>query len=137
MAIGDDALAAGMRLVLGTEMANTLETIINETKDEVAQRTWNVLPIDHGGTGATDRETAIRNLYGIQNYGSEWTRLGWNGSRLVWDVPGYVFPTELANYSDVTLLATELRDLVDELRDTVQLLTARVAALEERTPDDE
>ena len=37
MATGDDALAAGMVLVQGTSLANTLDTEDNLTRDYVAQ----------------------------------------------------------------------------------------------------
>lgn len=43
-AIGDDAVAAGMRLVAGGEMANTMETIENETRDYIAQRAKRTSP---------------------------------------------------------------------------------------------
>lgn len=36
MATGDAAVAAGMRRVLGTELANTLETVEMETRDYIA-----------------------------------------------------------------------------------------------------
>lgn len=36
MATGDAAVAAGMRRVLGTELANTMETIEMETRDYIA-----------------------------------------------------------------------------------------------------
>jgi hypothetical protein len=54
MAIGDDALAAGMALVNGASVqANTIDTEINRTRDYVAQRTSAVTPVLKGGTGAT------------------------------------------------------------------------------------
>ncbi|WP_341941725.1 hypothetical protein [Microbacterium sp. LWH10-1.2] len=37
MAIGDDAAAAGLPLVPGTAPANTLETLINETRDFIGR----------------------------------------------------------------------------------------------------
>lgn len=37
MATGDDAVAAGMALVVGTSLANTLDTEDNLTRDYVAQ----------------------------------------------------------------------------------------------------
>lgn len=37
MAVGDDAVAAGMALVAGTSMANTLDTEDNLTRDYVAR----------------------------------------------------------------------------------------------------
>ena len=38
MAIGDDALAAGIPLMTGAELANTLDTEMNLTRDEIARR---------------------------------------------------------------------------------------------------
>lgn len=37
MAIGDKAAAAGLPLVAGTELANTLDTIENETRDMIGE----------------------------------------------------------------------------------------------------
>lgn len=37
MATGDDAVAAGMALVVGTSMANTLDTEDNLTRDYIAR----------------------------------------------------------------------------------------------------
>jgi hypothetical protein len=37
MAAGDDAAAAGMDLVAGTEPANTIDTLLNITRDYIAQ----------------------------------------------------------------------------------------------------
>lgn len=53
MAVGDDALAAGMELVAGTALANTIDTEINLSRDYIAQRTAAVTPVERGGTGAT------------------------------------------------------------------------------------
>lgn len=54
MAVGDDALAAGMDLVIGSSvMAADIDVEINRTRDYVAQRTSAVTPIANGGTGAT------------------------------------------------------------------------------------
>lgn len=58
MAIGDDALAAGMALTAGTVAANTIDTEINKTRDYIAQRTNAVVPIGSGGTGATTASAA-------------------------------------------------------------------------------
>lgn len=64
MAIGDDALAAGMDLVLGTALANTLDTEENKTRDYIAQRTNLITPITKGGTGQTTA-AAARTALGI------------------------------------------------------------------------
>jgi len=53
MAIGDDAIAAGMSVLNGTEQADDIDLYINETRDFIAQRTSEVVPIAKGGTGAT------------------------------------------------------------------------------------
>jgi hypothetical protein len=62
MAIGDDAVAAGMALVPGTLAANQLDTEINRTRDYVALRTATVTPVAKGGTGATTAPAARANL---------------------------------------------------------------------------
>lgn len=55
MAIGDDALAAGMPLVNGAaaNSAAQIDDYINATRDYIAQRTNSVTPIEKGGTGST------------------------------------------------------------------------------------
>jgi len=58
MATGDDALAAGIPVMTGTEPANTLDTEINLTRDVIAQRTNAVTPVAKGGTGTS-------NVYGV------------------------------------------------------------------------
>ena len=63
MAIGDDALAAGMTLVDGsTVQADDIDLEINRTRDYIAQRTSAVVPIASGGTGATSAASARSNL---------------------------------------------------------------------------
>ena len=62
MATGDDALAAGMDIMTGSEQANTLDTEMNLTRDYIAQRTSAVTPISKGGTGATSASAARTNL---------------------------------------------------------------------------
>ncbi|MDY0827539.1 tail fiber domain-containing protein [Microbacterium sp. BG28] len=65
MAIGDDAVAAGMQLVNGaTTPAREIDDEINRTRDYIAQRTSAVQPIAKGGTGATTAATA-RDALGI------------------------------------------------------------------------
>lgn len=66
MATGDDALAAGMDILDGTEPANTLDTEVNKTRDYIAQRTSAVTPIAKGGTGAETAAQARQNL-GVQS----------------------------------------------------------------------
>lgn len=64
MATGDDALAAGMQIMTGTEPANTIDTEMNLTRDFIAQRTNSVTPVAKGGTGATTA-AAARSALGI------------------------------------------------------------------------
>lgn len=62
MAIGDDALAAGMDLVSGTDDRRNGWEEDNKTRDYIAQRTATVTPVDKGGTGATTPAGARSNL---------------------------------------------------------------------------
>jgi hypothetical protein len=64
MAIGDAAVAAGMTIVPGTLPANQLDTEINRTRDEIANRTSAVTPVAKGGTGATTA-AAARTALGV------------------------------------------------------------------------
>ena len=66
MAIGDTAAAAGLPLVAGTELANTLDTIENQTRDMIGDviltqaprvRVGTVLP---GTTGNITGEIFVR-----------------------------------------------------------------------------
>lgn len=50
---GDDALAAGLDVMDGTEDRRDGWKAINKTRDMIAQRTSTVLPVASGGTGAT------------------------------------------------------------------------------------
>lgn len=76
MAIGDDALAAGMTLVQGTTQANTIDTEINLTRDEIARRTNAVTPVAKGGTGATNADAARANLgCAAASHTHEWSQL--------------------------------------------------------------
>lgn len=62
MATGDDAAAAGMDLVSGSTLANTLDDEVNLTRDYIAQRTSAVQPVAKGGTGSTTTSGARNNL---------------------------------------------------------------------------
>lgn len=62
MATGDDAVAAGMTIMTGAELANTLDTEINLTRDYIAQRSPAVRLVSGGGTGATTASAARTNL---------------------------------------------------------------------------
>lgn len=64
MATGDDALAAGMDLVQGTDDRRNGWIEENKTRDYIAQRTNAVTPVSKGGTGATNAPAA-RNALGI------------------------------------------------------------------------
>jgi hypothetical protein len=93
MAIGDDAVLAGMDIVTGSELANTIDTEINKTRDYIAQ-------LETTLTALINALTA-QDVGAIENSGSYHTKVGWNGTRLEYNVPGFVFPTNLANLSDV------------------------------------
>jgi hypothetical protein len=58
MALGDDALAAGMDIVLPTEDRRNGADEITKTRDYIAQRTSAVTPIEKGGTGQTTAAAA-------------------------------------------------------------------------------
>lgn len=108
MAIGDDAVAAGMDLVLGSALANTLDTEVNKTRDYIAQRTSAVVPIAKGGTGSTTAPAA-RTALGItpDNIGAPNTSaVGLKFTspqfdRLSFEIPGLAFPHTLAHLTDI------------------------------------
>lgn len=63
MPIGDDAVAAGMALVIGnTDLVKDGADHHNKTRDYIAQRTSSVQPVAKGGTGATNPGAARANL---------------------------------------------------------------------------
>ena len=62
MATGDDAAAAGMDLVSGSALANTIDDELNKTRDYIAQRTSAETPVSKGGTGATTAAAARASL---------------------------------------------------------------------------
>lgn len=106
MAIGDDAVAAGMDLVSGSAPANTLDTEENKTRDYIAQRTSAVTPVAKGGTGATNAAAARANL-DVPAKGQVTLRSGgnvitlyWNGSRVNINVDGIEVGT-IPYWSDV------------------------------------
>lgn len=118
MATGDDALADGMDLVPGTAQANTLDTEVNKTRDYIAQRIkttrqWVTdtigalwpLSIARGGTGATTAKGAAVAISAWRNSGAvapgETPLMGFNGTRIQYEIPGYVFPTEIARMADI------------------------------------
>lgn len=114
MAIGDDAAAAGMDLVPSTGTEGKVRfgwREINKTRDYIAQKItaaiaalWPV-PISKGGTGKTTATDALAALGAWRNSGAvapgTSPLLGWNGSRLQFEIPGYAFATELARMSDI------------------------------------
>jgi cystathionine beta-lyase family protein involved in aluminum resistance len=93
MAVGDDALAAGMDLVAGSDLANTIDTEINKTRDYIAQLETTLMAVINALTA--------QDIGAIENSGAYHTKVGWNGTKLEYNVPGFVFPTNLANLSDV------------------------------------
>lgn len=62
MAIGDAAAAAGMDVLTGNELANTLDTEENKTRDYIAQFAAGIRAIATGGTGADNAVQALVNL---------------------------------------------------------------------------
>lgn len=62
MAIGDKALARGMRLTPGTAEASDIDDEINRALDYIADFTDDVTPVAAGGTGATTPVGARTNL---------------------------------------------------------------------------
>lgn len=107
MAIGDDALAAGMDILTGSEPANTLDTEINITRDEIARRTNEVTPVAKGGTGSTTAAGSRANL-GVPE--TAVAALKFTSSafgRLWFEAPGVAFPTEIALASSVNAKASQ------------------------------
>ncbi|WP_295012485.1 hypothetical protein [uncultured Microbacterium sp.] len=111
MAIGDDALADGMDLVSGTADRRNGWQEINKTRDYIVQRIKSYLaalwplPIAKGGTGADTSGKALAALGAWGNSGAvaagQYPKLGWNGQRLLAEIPGYASPFEIARLSDV------------------------------------
>ncbi len=62
MAIGDDAIAAGMDVLSGNEDRRLGYREVNKTRDYIAQKTSAVMPVAKGGTGATTAAGARDNL---------------------------------------------------------------------------
>jgi hypothetical protein len=62
MPIGDDALAAGMTILDGSEQADDIDVYINETRDFIAQHAGGVAPVAKGGTGSSTAAGARANL---------------------------------------------------------------------------
>jgi hypothetical protein len=130
MVIGDDAVLAGMTLVSGVEQANTIDTMINQTRDFIAQgKIIGPLPVAKGGTSATNSADARQQLgiflappnsaepNGVPVYNGT-GQLAAYGPTL----PGHVANKE---YVDARLL---LR--VEQLLGLIEALTERVHALE-------
>lgn len=107
---GDDALAAGLAVMDGTEKWWNGWLAINKTRDMIVNWVMSLFPLSvaRGGTAsssASDARTALgitpASIQAIGNDGAYYTRLSWNGTRYQADVPGYAFPAELAFLSDV------------------------------------
>jgi hypothetical protein len=62
MPTGDDALAAGMTILDGSEQADDIDLYINETRDFIAQHAGGVAPVAKGGTGSSTAAGARANL---------------------------------------------------------------------------
>lgn len=114
MAIGDDATLAGMTLVNGAaaNSAPAIDDYINRAEDYIANGPtyWKpgvVAGVADGGTGSSSASGARTNLAitppnigAWANSGAGNGELGFNGSRLEYEVPGYAFTTILANWAD-------------------------------------
>lgn len=112
MAIGDDALAAGMTLVNGNlaGSAAQIDEYINETRDEIARRTSAVMPITKGGTGATSAAGALGALGAVADVAAANTlALDWIGSRMVMKVDG-TNQGEIAKKSETDALLASVND---------------------------
>lgn len=114
MANGDEAVTAGMDKVLGTADRRLGYDEINKTRDYIARvKTWVTdavaalwpLSIARGGTGGDTAEKAAANLGVWRNSGAvaagNSPLLGWNGTRLTAEVPGYAYPFDLARMADI------------------------------------
>lgn len=114
---GDVALDAGLSVMDGTESKRKGYLAINKTRDMIVSWVQSLFPLSvaRGGTGANTAAAARSNL-GVTaanlnvwaNSGAGAPRLGWNGSRLVYEVPGFAFPTDLANLSDAASIGPDL-----------------------------
>jgi hypothetical protein len=132
MAIGDDAVAAGMSIVNATT-GKVIDgaTEINRSRDYIAQRTNAITPITKGGTGATTATGARTNLdvrqrlFAVGSDGVNDIRLVWEGSRLGVRVDASD-PGDLAFTGDFVGRDAQIADLQAE----VAGLLGRVAALE-------
>lgn len=103
MATGDDAVAGGMSVVLGTELANTLDTIITATRDYIANGPthWKpgvVLPLERLAAQPV-RDEAAGNTLGLD----------WVGSRMVMKVDG-TNQGEIAKKSEIDQLTASVND---------------------------
>lgn len=122
MAIGDDALAAGMTLVNGNaaNSAPTIDDYINETRDFIAQRTNAITPVAQGGTGAASAAAARANLAVPETAvpGLKFTTPGFG--RISFQAPGVAFESEIALASslaakaDASALAGKARRSVED-----------------------
>ena len=83
MAIGDDALAAGMQVVPGTTLSKDIDTEINRTRDYIAQNAGTVRPIAKGGTGGAT-PAAARLALGAADDSAVVHRSGSADIRLEW-----------------------------------------------------
>jgi hypothetical protein len=118
---GDDALAAGYPVMDGSEDWRDGWKSVNKTRDLLATglatvRAWVTdtiaalwpLSVARGGTGATSANGARVAIQAWGNSGAvaagNAPSLGWNGQRLVYDVPGYANGT-LANLGDANTSA--------------------------------
>lgn len=119
MAIGDKALARGMRLTPGTALAKDIDDEINRALDYIAEYTSAILSVAQGGTGATSPAGARQSLdvpskrEAVANgsAAANAITLGWNGAtfRLTMRVDN-TGVGEIANVTDINNLVASIRD---------------------------
>ena len=121
--IGDDATAAGLGIVPGGAPANTLDTFVTETRDQVARgpESWKpgtAVPINRGGTGASNAAAARDGL--DVPHDATGTQLKFTSpqfDRIGIEAPGVAFPHTLAYLSDI--VAPDMSAYVQKAGDTM------------------
>lgn len=140
MAIGDDAIAAGMPTVNGAVTpANTIDTLITETRDFIAQgklkdgalapTKLQTVTVAKGGTGGTTAPLARANLLAV----------GYSGGvvNIRWDQPSLSFYPSINGAETAYLLRVDQGDaryvrrvVLEAVLEKISELEARIEALE-------